>query len=131
MATTSMEITIPSGGTKKKDKVIPTTSFREIFDQIDLTILDDTIIKLNINGTWYNMPGKITLQDINFFIQNEEIKVNIEYTPLIIKKLIEELLDATTRFDKNLFINLRKKINDIINDEDFNTNIFYKVNITT
>ncbi len=38
MATTSMEITIPSGGTKKKDKVIPTTSFREIFDWINLTI---------------------------------------------------------------------------------------------
>jgi hypothetical protein len=113
MESYTLNITDPLGNTINYN-VSDKTTMRDIFSIFSLNILDDSIYK--INGTAYQ--GNKILKDIKSTSEDTEgeglitpgKKIIIQDTRIIIKKLILELLDATT---SNNLLNYDKLKSDI------------------
>ena len=117
-----MEITYPSGHIETFE-VSNTSKISDILSWFTITISDNSLVKVN---TRYILTAKTKLETINMFHQNTKIK--IEDKRITIRKLINDLLDATTNNDIPNYDRLKIEINDIIT-EYFDQNIIYNIDI--
>lgn len=119
----SIKITDHLGNTKNFD-VTNETTIKDIFIMVGISVP----IKINavINTYEYtNLPNDLTIHSFNMLDVNT--KIRIEDIRITIKKLILELVDATTTNDIPNYNRLKEEINNII--KNFDNNIIYKIYI--
>ena len=117
----SIKITDHLGNTKNFD-VTNETTIKDIFIMVGLSNVIET--KAVINKYEYRyIPMNSTIASFN--ILNVNTKIRIENTIITIKKLILELVDATTTNDIPNYNRLKEEINNII--KNFDDDIIYKI----
>ena len=117
----SIKITDHLGNTKNFN-VTNETTIKDIFIMVGLSNVIET--KAVINKYEYRyIPMNSTIASFN--ILNVNTKIRIENTIITIKKLILELVDATTTNDIPNYNRLKEEINNII--KNFDDDIIYKI----
>ena len=117
----SIKITDHLGNTKNFN-VTNETTIKDIFIMVGLSNVIET--KAVINKYEYRyIPMNLTIASFNTL--NVNTKIRIENTIITIKKLILELVDATTTNDIPNYNRLKEEINNII--KNFDDDIIYKI----